>query len=223
MIGAMRNARLLLAITIAYNAGEGVVALIAGWMAGSLSLVAFGGDSYLEVAAAGAVLWRLALGDGERGEDAERRARRFIGWSFIALALFVVYQALSALAQGNGAHESVPGIALALASVTLMPVLAFGKLWTAARTNTPVLAAEAKETLACSYFSFTLLIGLAATALLGWWWIDAATALLLVPWLVREGLEGVRGEVCFEDLRACFCRACFFGVRSCPAVCCAPA
>jgi len=219
----MRTPRLLLALTIVYNAGEGVVALVAGWMAGSLSLVAFAGDSYLEVAAASAVLWRLALGDGERGEDAERRARRFIGWSFVALALFVVYQALFALVQGNGAHESIPGIALALASVTLMPILAFGKLWTAARTNTPVLAAEAKETLACSYLSLTLLVGLTANALLSWWWIDAATGLLLVPWLLREGWEGIRGEICFEHLRACFCRACFFGIRGCAAPCCVPA
>lgn len=223
MIGAMRNARLLLAITIAYNAGEGVVALIAGLAAGSVALVAFAGDSYLEVAAAGVVLWRLGIRDEERAERAEGSARRFIGWTFMALALFVVYQALSALAQGNSAHESIPGIALALASVTLMPLLAFGKLWTAAGTNTPVLAAEAKETLACSYLSLTLLAGLIANALLGWWWLDAVTALLLLPWLVREGLEGVRGDVCFEDLRACFCRACFYGLRSCPAVCCAPA
>ena len=219
----MRTARVLLAATVAYNVAEGVIALFAGVTAGSLALLAFGADSYLEVAAAGAVLWRISIADEARGERAERRALRFIGWTFLALAVAVVYQAGSALVHRNGAEESLVGIGLAAASVTLMPSLALGKLWTAARANMPVLAAEAKETLACSYLSITLLIGLVANALVGWWWIDPATALLLVPWLLREGLEGVRGEICFEDLRACFCRACFYGVRSCRAACCAPA
>ena len=82
------------------------------------------------------------------------------------------------------------------------------------------LAAEAKETIACSYLSLTLLAGLVANLLFGWWWLDAATALLLVPWLVREGLEGVRGDACFEGLTTCFCRSCLYGVRQCRAVCC---
>jgi divalent metal cation (Fe/Co/Zn/Cd) transporter len=219
----VRAVRLLLAATIAYNAAEGVIAILAGFAAGSVALLAFGADSYLEVAAAGAVLWRLSMASEERGEQAERRALRFIGWTFLALAAAVVYQAGSALMSRDGAGESFVGIGLAVASSTLMPGLALGKLWTAARTNIPVLAAEAKETLACSFLSVTLLAGLVANALVGWWWIDPATALLLVPWLLREGFEGVRGEICFEDLRACFCRACFYGLRSCPAVCCAPA
>ncbi len=79
-----------------------------------------------------------------------------------------------------------------MASVTVMPAVALWKLRIAARTNVPSLAAEARETLACSFLSVTLLLGLVANALLGWWWLDATTALLLVPWLVREGLEGVR-------------------------------
>jgi len=219
----VRAARLLLVATIAYNAAEGVIAVVAGLAAGSLALLAFGADSYLEVAAASAVLWRLSMADEERGERAERWALRFIGWTFLALGAAVVYQAGSALLNRDGAEESLLGIGLAVASVTLMPGLALGKLWTAARGKLPVLAAEAKETLACSYLSITLLAGLVANALAGWWWIDPATALLLVPWLLREGLEGVRGEICFEDLRACFCRACFYGVRSCRAACCAPA
>lgn len=219
----MRAARLLLLATITYNAAEGVIAIVAGLAAGSLALFAFGADSYLEVGAASAVLWRLSMADEERGERAERRALRFIGWTFLALAAAVVYQAGSALVDRNGAQESFLGIGLAAASATLMPSLALAKLWTAARAKITVLAAEAKETLACSYLSITLLAGLSANAAAGWWWIDPATALLLVPWLLREGLEGVRGEICLEDLRACFCRACFYGVRSCRAACCAPA
>ena len=218
-----RLARSLLGATIFYNVAEGVIAISSGVAAGSIALFAFGADSYLEVAAASAVLWRLLIADEERGERAERRAMRFIGWTFVALAAAIVYQALSAFATRDGAQESYVGIGLAVASVTLMPGLALWKLRTAAQGNIIALAAEAKETLACSYLSVTLLAGLVANAVAGWWWLDPLTALLLVPWLVREGLEGVRGDVCFEGLTACFCRACFYGVRSCRAVCCAPA
>jgi divalent metal cation (Fe/Co/Zn/Cd) transporter len=188
--------------------------------AGSIALIAFGADSYVEVAAASAVLWRTLIADEDQGERAEQRAMRFIGWTFLALAVAIVYQASSALATGNGAEESLVGIGLAVASVTVMPALAILKLWTAARGNFVVLAAEAKETLACSYLSVTLLAGLVANALVGWWWLDPTTALLLTPWLVREGLEGVRGDACFEGLRACFCRACWYGIASCRAPCC---
>jgi len=206
--------------TILYNIAEGVVAFWSGISAGSIALIAFGADSYLEVAAASAVWWRLFIADEERGERAEQRALRFIGWTFLLLTVAIVYQALAALVNGNGADESLAGIGLALASVTIMPALSLWKLKTAADGNIVALAAEAKETLACSYLSLTLLAGLVANAVLGWWWLDATTALLLVPWLVREGLEGARGDVCFEGLRACFCRECWYGVRSCNAACC---
>jgi divalent metal cation (Fe/Co/Zn/Cd) transporter len=217
---AMALARLLLLATIAYNILEGVIAFIAGIQAGSLALTAFGADSYLEVAAAAAVLWRLSIEDPERAERAEARALRFIGWTFLLLSLAIVFQGTSALIAQDSASESLLGIGLAVASLTLMPALALWKLSVAAKGNILALAAEAKETLACSYLSLTLLAGLLANAIFGWWWLDAATALLIVPWLVREGLEGVRGDVCFEDLTACFCRACFYGVRSCRAACC---
>jgi divalent metal cation (Fe/Co/Zn/Cd) transporter len=215
-----RLARGLVWLTIFYNVLEGVLALIAGWSAGSIALVAFGADSYLEVAAASVVLWRLSIDDEERGERAEQRAMRFIGWTFLVLAGVIVFQASSSFATADGAEESLLGIGLALASVTVMPAIALLKLRTAAEGNILALAAEAKETLACSYFSVTLLIGLVANAIVGWWWLDPLTALLLVPWLVREGLEGVRGDACFDGLRACFCRECLWGVRTCPAVCC---
>ena len=75
-----------------------------------------------------------------------------------------------------------------------MPLLAWGKLRVARGLGSEALRAEAKETLACAYLSFTLLLGLLLNATLGWWWADPAVALLMVPWLIREGLEGWRGE-----------------------------
>jgi len=187
-------ARILLAVTIVYNVIEGVVALWAGLAAGSIALIAFGADSYLEVAAAALVLWRLSATERSGADLIEERVRRFVGWTFLALAAAVVFQAAWSLAVQDGANESMVGIGLAVASVTIMPAVALWKLRIAVRTNVPSLAAEARETLACSFLSVTLLLGLVANALLGWWWLDATTALLLVPWLVREGLEGVRAE-----------------------------
>ena len=109
---------------------------------------------------------------------------------------------------------------LAIFSIAFMPLIAVWKLQVAARGNLQSIAIEAKETIACSYLSLTLLIGLVANALLGWWWLDAATALLLVPWLVREGLEGIRGEDQDDELQLCSCRPCLFGLRACVAICC---
>jgi divalent metal cation (Fe/Co/Zn/Cd) transporter len=212
----------LLVLTILYNIGEGVIAVYAGITANSLVLVAFGADSYLEVLAAGAVLWRLSYRDEEAGERAEQRAMRLIGATFLLLAAAVVFQAVLSLAGQEAAKESRLGLLLLAASLLVMPVLSLAKLWTAARAKMPALAAEAKETIACSYLSLTAFTGLVATALLGWWWLDAAAALLLVPWLIKEGLEGLRGEACFDGARPCFCRSCRFGIRACTPACCVP-
>ena len=217
----LRIGKILLLATIMYNIAEGVIAIWSGIVAGSIALVAFGADSYLEVAAATLVFWRLGIRDEDFAERVEGRAVRFIGWTFIVLSAAVVFQSAWALAEGAGAEESLIGIGLAVLSVTVMPLVAFWKLQIAARGNLQSIAIEAKETIACSVLSLTLLVGLVANALLGWWWLDAVTALLLVPWLVREGLEGIRGETCHNGLKVCSCRPCFYGLRPCRAACCA--
>ena len=91
-----------------------------------------------------------------------------------------------------------------------MPLIAVWKLRIAAEGNLQSIAIEAKETLACAVLSLTLLIGLVANAALGWWWLDAVTALLLVPWLLREGLDGIRRDGRPGDLQLCSCRSCLF-------------
>lgn len=219
----LRTAKFLLAFTIVYNIAEGVIAVVAGISAGSIALVAFGADSYLEVAAASMVLWVLSTNHSENSERTEEFVERFVGWTFLVLAAVVVFQAVVSLFNGDGADESTIGIALAVASVTVMPTVAIWKLRAAALGNIRSLAAEAKETLACSYLSITLLLGLVANAVLGWWWLDPVTALFLVPWLVREGFEGVRDEDEDDDEanRLCSCRSCFYGLRTCAAACCA--
>lgn len=213
----------LLLLTLLYNVAEGAIAIYGGIEAGSLVLLTFGADSYLEVLAAGAVLWRLSYRDEEAGERAEQRAMRLIGATFLLLAAAVVFQSVLALAGRHAAEQSRLGLLLLAASLVTMPLLSLAKLWTAARGTIPALAAEARETVACSYLSLTAFAGLLATALLGWWWLDAVAALLLVPWLLREGLEGVRGDACYDGAHPCFCRPCLGGLRACTPVCCAPA
>ena len=217
-----RVAKALLWATLLYNVVEGALALWSAAMARSVALAGFGLDSYLEVGAAGLVLWRLSVTDEERGERIEGLVVRFIGWTFLVLSLGIVVQSAYTLSQRAGADESLLGIILAALSVAIMPGLALWKLRVAAEGGLHSIAIEAKETLACSYLSLTLLVGLLANAWLGWWWLDAATALMLVPWLVREGLEGIRGEEHEESGPLCWGRECLFGLRKCVAECCVP-
>lgn len=193
--------RLVIA-TMAYNICEAAVALWSGVDADSIALFGFGLDSLIECAAAAMLLRRLLVeargADAETIEASEVKVLRFVGGTFIALAIYVTAQATATLWYRNPPAESLIGIALASASLVIMPLVSWGKLRAAREIGSAALRAEAKETLACSYLSFTLLLGLAANAAAGWWWADPAAALLMVPWLVKEGLEGLRGETC-ED------------------------
>lgn len=193
----------LVGATMAYNVVEAGVALWFGASAESIALLGFGLDSVIECTAAGVLLWRLSLAargaDPERLERAERRVHRFVGATFFALAAYVTAQASLTLWRAEPPGESIPGIILAAASLVIMPLVSLGKLRAAREIPSAALRAEAKETLACSYLSFTLLLGLGANALAAWWWADPVAAMLMVPWLVREGLEGIRGEACEDE------------------------
>ena len=193
----------LVAVTMAYNVIEAVIALWSGTRAGSVALLGFGFDSVIECAAAGVLIWRLnveaAGADHERVESSERLVRRFVGATFILLAAYVIAEACWTLIRRDAPDESQIGIVLACASVVIMPLLSWAKIVAAKRIGSRALLAEAKETLACSYLSLTLLLGLGANAAVSWWWADPAAALLMVPWLLKEGIEGLRGEKCDED------------------------
>jgi divalent metal cation (Fe/Co/Zn/Cd) transporter len=188
----------LVTLTLAYNVVEAGVALWAGTEAGSIALFGFGLDSVIECAAGATLLWRLSVelrgADKDRVEVAERRAHRLVGATFLALAAYVLVEAVVTLLGADRPAASTVGIVLAAASLVIMPLLAWAKLRTAASVGSGALRAEARETLACAYLSFTLLVGLGLNAALDWWWADPIAALAMVPWLVREGIEGVRGE-----------------------------
>lgn len=202
----MRIGRRLVVATLAYNIIEAVVAVGSGLRADSVALIGFGLDSIIECAAAGVLLWRLsAEGRGKDREDIEvleHRAHRFVGLTFLLLATYVTLQAAWVLWRHDVPHESITGIVLASASLVIMPLVSWGKLRAARVIGSAALRAEAKETLACSYLSLTLFLGLLANATAGWWFADPVAALLMVPWLIKEGLEGLRGEAC--DDAACW-------------------
>jgi divalent metal cation (Fe/Co/Zn/Cd) transporter len=192
----------LVALTMAYNVLEALVALWSGIRARSVALTGFGLDSVIECVAAAALLWRLRVEFAGAGrakiERSDRRVHRVVGATFMLLAAYVTAQAIWVLRQQSAPAESVVGIALAALSLVVMPLVAWGKLRAAREINSSALRAEAKETLACSYLSATLLIGLVANAAAGWWWADPAAALLMVPWLLKEGREGLRGDDCCD-------------------------
>lgn len=185
---------------MAYNAIEAVIALWSGITADSVVLVGFGLDSIIEFLAAGVMLWRLGIeaagANPQVIERSEHQVHRFVGMTFIALALYVTGEATWTLWTQEAPAESRVGMILAAVSLVIMPLVAWGKLRAAHEIGSPALKAEAKETIACSYLSFTLLLGLAANAYAGWSWADPVAGLLMVPWLLKEGVEGIRGDEC---------------------------
>jgi divalent metal cation (Fe/Co/Zn/Cd) transporter len=188
---------------MAYNIVEATLALWTGIIADSIALVGFGLDSVIECIAASALLWRLWLEargtDGEHIERAERRVHQVVGATFLLLALYITGQSAWILWKQQIPEDSTLGMVLASASLVIMPLVSWGKLRAAREIGSAALRAEAKETLACSYLSFALLLGLVANAAAGWWWADPVAALLMVPWLVKEGREGLGGEECCDD------------------------
>ena len=185
--------------TVGWNVIEGIVAIAAGIVAGSIALIGFGLDSYIEVASGIVLIWRLrkhGFGDEEE-EAAEKRAIFFVGLTFLALALYVTFESGKKLLFREHPDESLIGIILATVSLIVMPLLAWYKKKIAAEINSRALRADALETLACSYLSLTLVVGLGANALFGWWWADPFAALAMVYFLIKEGWEAVsegRGE-----------------------------
>jgi len=182
-------------LTLAIVALEALVALLAGRAADSTALLGFGGDSLIELVAAGAALWRLrAHFAPARRERVELLSLRTVGVCFLALSAFVAYEAVETLLLRERPRESPTGIALAVFCVIAMPLLARAKRGVAHGTGSGALLAESRQTSLCGYLSAILLAGLLLNAALGWWWADSVAALLMVPLIAWEGIEALRGR-----------------------------
>lgn len=177
---AVRRAVLLTNLTIGYNVVEGVVALLAGVAASSVSLIGFGLDSAVEVSTALVLAWRLRKEDGDACmAEHDRRAQRLIAVCFGALAAWVAYEAGGQLLGRVEPEVSPVGIVLAAASVILMPLLARAKRRLAPALGSQAVASEARSTELCAWLSVVLLVGLALNAAFGWWWADPVAALAI--------------------------------------------
>ncbi len=188
-----RRIQLIVAITIGYNVIESVVALVAGGLASSSALIAFGLDSVVEVLSAAAVAWQFAVADHERRE---RLALRAIAVSFFGLAAFVTVDATRSLILHDPAAPSLPGLVLAAVSLVVMPLLSWAERRTGRELGSHSALADSRQTLLCTYLSAVLLIGLALNSLFGWYWADPVAALVIAALAVKEGRDAWRGKGC---------------------------
>jgi divalent metal cation (Fe/Co/Zn/Cd) transporter len=185
--------------TIAWNSVEGFVAVIAGIIAGSVSLIGFGVDSFIEVTSGAALLWRMSV-DAEEDdrERVEHITLRIVGACFLALAAYVGYGALSNLIEKKPSEHSPPGIILACVSLVVMPLLSRAKRRVANHLKSASMHADAKQTEFCTYLSAILLGGLLLNAVFGLWWADSIAGLIMVPIIAREGMDGLKGDTCCD-------------------------
>jgi divalent metal cation (Fe/Co/Zn/Cd) transporter len=185
--------------TIAWNCLEGLIAVASGAVAGSISLVGFGIDSFIEVVSGSALLWRMNTDAEEhRRETIERVSLRVVGFCFIALAVYIAYEAAMNLWHKDVPESSIVGILLAVVSLIVMPMLSRAKRAVARDLNSAAMHADAKQTEFCTYLSAILLGGLILNALLGWWWADPVTALVMSPVIANEGREALSGKHCSD-------------------------
>jgi divalent metal cation (Fe/Co/Zn/Cd) transporter len=200
----VRFALLLTYITLGWMTIEGAASLLLGWASKSLLLEAFGIDSLIELFSAGVLLWRLrveasGVATSEHVEAVEHRAAKWVGYSLYLLVVYVVFNSgygLFVAKRITDTHESVWGILIGLVAKIGMPILAAYKLKVAARLNSRALRADAIESITCGYLSIVLIVGLAATRILGWWWLDSVAALALIPFIIKEARAAISGEPC---------------------------
>jgi divalent metal cation (Fe/Co/Zn/Cd) transporter len=191
-----RLAVILALATVAWNVVEGVIAIATGVESESIALVGFGLDSFIEVFAAGVIVWRLTANHASH-EQAERRAITLIGVSFILLGTYVAVQATFNLLAREEPEASLPGILLATASLIVMPGLAWAKRSVADALSSHSLRAESTQTLVCACLSVLLVIGLLLNAAFGIWWADPVAALAMAPLIIREGWVTIsKRDVC---------------------------
>lgn len=188
-----RWAKLLAGLSVSYNLIEGIVAITVGAAAGSIALVGFGLDSFVEVSSGLIILWQFSH---KVPESREHQALRLLAFSFFALAAYVGFGSARALISGTDADPSNVGIGLAIASLIIMPFISYAQRRTGRLLGSNAVYADGTQTLLCTYLSAVLLVGLVLNATLGWSWADPIAGLIIAVVAVREGIEAWKGEGC---------------------------
>jgi divalent metal cation (Fe/Co/Zn/Cd) transporter len=192
---AARRTRALSWFSLAWMTGEGILGLTAGVAANSISLIGWALGSVIEGLASIIVIWRFT-GSRTLSEVAERRAGRAVALSFFLLAPYLTIESLRDLLGGHDVTTSTLGLVVTAASLVVMPLLGRAKQRLGQRLNSEATSGEGLQNLMCAAQAGAVLIGLAATATLGWSWLDPAIGLLLAGWAIYEGIEAWRGEDC---------------------------
>ena len=196
-VNLIRRGQHLQYFTIGWNSLEGLAAITAGLIAGSISLVGFGFDSLIEVTSGSAALWRVLSDDNEiNRERVERLSLKIVGICFLALAAYIGYGAIISLVQHRIPEKSIFGIIVAITSLITMPLLAHSKRRIGTAIGSAAVTADARQTEFCVYLSAILLLGLLHNALFGLWWADAVAAFIMVPLIAKEGVDAVLGKTC---------------------------
>ncbi len=195
-LGLHKKAFYLSLFTVAYNFLEGIISVIAGMFSGSIALVGFGLDSFVESLSGGVMIWRFR-GSGDMScEDEERKeakAARLVGYTFFILGVYVLYESFKKLILREIPEPSLLGIVIAIVSLVVMPVLFIAKNRIGKSIGSRSLVADSKQTLACCFLSVALLLGLGLNYLYGIWWADPAAGLIIVVFFMKEGYE-IMGE-----------------------------
>jgi divalent metal cation (Fe/Co/Zn/Cd) transporter len=200
------RAKLLSWASLAYMTLEGVIAIVAGALAGSVALIGFGLDSAVEGFASGVIVWRFT-GARVFSESAERRAQVLVALQFFLLAPYIGFESVKALIEGARPDVSVLGIALSISSLVVMPYLGHAKQRIADQIGSAATRGEGRQNMLCAYLSAALLIGLLGNAAFGAWWLDPVVGLLIAAVALKEGTEAWRGEgcACAGDSSAALC------------------
>ncbi len=195
-----KKALLLSYFTVAYNILEGIVSILAGSLADSIALIGFGLDSFIESLSGFIMIWRFRKYGGiseEEEEKIEKRAVRYVAYTFLILAAYILYESIKKLYLHESPDPSLFGIIIAIVSIVVMPVLFHLKYKTGKAINSPSLVADSKQTLACVFLSVALLFGLVLNYFYGLWQADPIVGLIIVIFLIREGLSMLKEEKLF--------------------------
>lgn len=192
---AARKARALSWLSLVWMGAEGAIAITAGFLAGSIALVAFGLDSAIEGVASLVIVWRFT-GHRMLSHAAEERAQKLVAIQFFILAPLVAFEAGRQILGGDQPDASTIGMILTATSLVGMPILGIAKQRLAEQLGSSATYGEGAQNLLCAYLAGAVFLGLAGNALFGLWWLDPLAALVIAAVAVREGLEAWRGEGC---------------------------